>query len=231
MVCSLCRTQSTVALSSCESELYAANSVMCESIHLTQLLKFLVGCDDPNNGEVVMQGLYLDSSSAQAFQRAGFGRMKHISIRMMFLQQLLRERKFALCRIRTKHNPGDLNSKRLSKERRLCLGGLIGLHQEERDMVQEDDRVFRVQALCQVAKIIGLTLSLKGCTSSPDAGHTMIVENETKENVEHFGIMTGFLWTYVMYFVNTFDFVATYLGKFLFIIFLVSLLCRICIWW
>ena len=128
MICSLCRTQSTVALSSCESELYAANSVMCESIHRTQLLKFLVGCDEPKNSEVVMQKLYLDSSSAQAFiQRAGGGRMKHISIRMMFLQQLLRERKFALCWIGTKHNPGDLNTKRLSKERRLFLGGLIGL--------------------------------------------------------------------------------------------------------
>ena len=161
----------TVALSSCESELYAANSVMCESIHLIQLLKFLVGCDDPNNSEVVLQKLYLDSSSAQAFiQRTGVGRMKHISFRTMFLQQLLREKKFALCRIGTKHNPGDLNTKRLSKERRLFLGRLIGLHQEERDIAQEDDRVFRVQALCQVANIMGLTLSLKGCTSNPDAG-------------------------------------------------------------
>ena len=228
MVCSLCRTQTTVALSSCESELYAANSVMCESIHLTQLLKFLVGCDDPNNSEVVMQKLYLDSSSAQAFiQRTGVGRMKHVSIRMMFLQQLLREKKFAMCRIGTKHNPGDLNTKRLSKERRLFLGRLIGLHQEEGNMAQEDDRVFRVQALCQVAKIMGLTLSLKGCTSNPDAGHAMMLENETKENGEHFGTMAGFLWTYVMYFGDAFDFVATYFGKFLFMIFMVSLLCRI----
>ena len=37
LVCSLCRTQATVALSSCESELYAANSTMSESLYLYQL--------------------------------------------------------------------------------------------------------------------------------------------------------------------------------------------------
>ena len=112
----------------------------------------------------------------------------------MFLQQLLREKKFALCRIGTKHNPGDLNTKRLSKERRLFLGRLIGLHQEERDMAREDDRVFRVQALCQVAKIMGLTLSLKGGTSNPNAGHAMVMEKETKQNVEHLVVKVSTLY-------------------------------------
>ena len=81
LICSLCRIQSTIAFSSCQSELYAANSIMCESIHLTQMLKFLVNDISPKNSETVTQKLYVDSSRAQAFiQRAGVGRMKHISI-------------------------------------------------------------------------------------------------------------------------------------------------------
>ena len=43
LVLSLCRTQCTVALSSCEAELYAANGLVVESIYLFRLCKFLCG--------------------------------------------------------------------------------------------------------------------------------------------------------------------------------------------
>ena len=78
-----------------------------------------------------------------------------------------------MCRLGTNHNPGDLNTKRLSKEGRLFLGGLLGLHQEEKDVSQDEVHVMRVQALCHVAKRMGLTLSLVGCTSSPVTGRSV----------------------------------------------------------
>ena len=169
LICSLCRTQATVALSSCESELYAANSTMSESLYLNQLLKWLVSDSCETNSDIVRQKLYVDSSSAQSFiQRAGLGRMKHISARMMYLQQLLRKHCFQLCRIPTKFNPSDLNTKRLSKERRLFLGRLIGLYQEEEDSMEPEYDSFRVnqiRALMSVASSMGLSISLKGCAA------------------------------------------------------------------
>ena len=44
MVLSVCRTQASVALSSCEAEVYAANGLMLECMSLYRLLKFL--CED-----------------------------------------------------------------------------------------------------------------------------------------------------------------------------------------
>ena len=41
MVLSVCRTQASIALSSCEAELHAANGLMVECMFLYRLLKFL----------------------------------------------------------------------------------------------------------------------------------------------------------------------------------------------
>ena len=42
LIHSICRSQATIALSSCEAELYAANTTMVESIYLYQLIQFLM---------------------------------------------------------------------------------------------------------------------------------------------------------------------------------------------
>ena len=55
LVMSLCRTQASLALSSCEAELYAANGLMVESIYLCRLCKFLVGDGCEGNSEKVSQ--------------------------------------------------------------------------------------------------------------------------------------------------------------------------------
>ena len=43
LILSICRAQATIALSSCEAELYAANSTMVECIYLHRLAQFLMG--------------------------------------------------------------------------------------------------------------------------------------------------------------------------------------------
>ena len=112
----------------------------------------------------------MDSSSAQGFiQRAGLGRTKHISVRMMYLQQLLRKQCFHLRRIPTKFNPSDLNTKKLRKDRRF-LGKLIGLYQESVDQELESFRVHQVRALMNIASCMGLSISLKGCSTVTGSG-------------------------------------------------------------
>ena len=92
-----------IALSSCEAELYAANSTMIESIYLYQLAQFLM-----NDETAVKQRLFLDSTSAKfVVQRSGVGRLKHVSIKHMFLQQLLRQKVFSIHKVPTRVNPAD----------------------------------------------------------------------------------------------------------------------------
>ena len=59
-ISSFSRTQATVALSSCEAELYAANAVIAEGLFLVRVCKFLCGDQkDENSGEVKVK-LHID---------------------------------------------------------------------------------------------------------------------------------------------------------------------------
>ena len=69
------RTQKTVALSSCESELYSIVSSMCDSIYLRRCLEFALELQ-------VMQVQFTDSSSArQLLGRQGCGKIRHSGTR------------------------------------------------------------------------------------------------------------------------------------------------------
>lgn len=85
LVMSVCRTQASIALSSCEAELYAANGLMVECIYLFRLCKFLCGDESEVNNDLVQQRLFIDSASALALvRRTGTGRLKHIQINEFF---------------------------------------------------------------------------------------------------------------------------------------------------
>ena len=133
LIHSICRAQATIALSSCEAELYAANSTMIESIYLNQLIQFLM-----NNEAAVRQRLFVDGSSANfVVRRSGVGRLKRVSIKHMFLQQLLRQKAFSIHKVPTRINPADLNTKKLSFERRNLPAILAGLFHQA-SSIQED---------------------------------------------------------------------------------------------
>ena len=128
LVMSICRTQASIALSSCEAELYAANGLMVECIYLFRLCKFLCGDEIDVGSDMVQQKLCMDSSSALALvRRTGTGRLKHIEIKQFYLQNLLRQNVFTIHKIGTKLNPADLNTKRLGCERRHVLSKLMSL--------------------------------------------------------------------------------------------------------
>ena len=180
LVLSICRTQASVALSSCEAELYAANGLMVECMFLYRLCKFLCGDSSETNSSDVQQRLYIDSSSAMALmQRAGTGRLKHVQIRQFFLQSLLRAGIFTVHKISTKLNPGDFNTKRLSGERRKFLGRLIGIYMSNLDEENNDSEIRKVRRVNQAtrqqcvrlvqlaAATLGLSVQLKGCSSEP----------------------------------------------------------------
>ena len=151
MILSICRTQASVALSSCEAELYAANGLMVECMYLYRLCKFLCKDEEEINNSMVQQRLYTDSASALALvQRAGTGRLKHVQIKQFYLQNLLRAGIFTIHKINTKLNPSDLNTKRLSGERRKFLSRLIGIFMADSCEENDDSELRRVKKVNQV---------------------------------------------------------------------------------
>ena len=120
MISSYCKVQSSIALSSAESELYAGCAGLVDGIQACMILRFLIGDEkrSPGDGSRVRLKLYCESSAARGvMQRLGSGRVKHVDIRHLWVQDLLKCRLFELHRVPTQHNVADLNTKKLSKQR------------------------------------------------------------------------------------------------------------------
>ena len=117
------RTQRSIALSSCESEYLASIGGGAEALFIAALWEFLVR--KPTQARIAC-----DSSSCRAFsQRQGVGRLKHINVKYLWLQQKVKEGAVELDAIFTVLNIADLGTKRLAKARRAFLMFLIGLAQ------------------------------------------------------------------------------------------------------
>ena len=79
LIFSACRTQASIALSSCEAELLAGTAAVGDAIQMSNILRSLVGEEKLENCARVTLTLHTDSSSAKAaWQRRGSGRLKHI---------------------------------------------------------------------------------------------------------------------------------------------------------
>ena len=104
LIQSFSRTQGTVALSSCEAEMVAMTSTAAESIFVRSLLSEL----GYGHMAVTLRG---DSISAlQMFSRSGVGRMRHISIRMLWLQDHVASGGVILEKMPGLKNPSDLGT-------------------------------------------------------------------------------------------------------------------------
>ena len=99
--------QSTIALSSGESEWYAITKGSAAGLCLQSLMRDLgVGVD------VVVRS---DSSAARGFgSRQGLGRMRHVQSRYLWVQERVKEGHLRLEPIRGKNNPADMFTKAVS---------------------------------------------------------------------------------------------------------------------
>ncbi len=114
------RTQAVPALSSCEAELYAIGTGCVESLGLRSLLLEL--------GLPAVVVVKTDSSSAKAIsQRRGPGKMKHIQLRLLAMQQWVSDRLLSVNKVSTDENISDLLTKGMSIERHFRLAYGLGL--------------------------------------------------------------------------------------------------------
>ena len=119
------RTQRVIALSSAESEVYAACSAACDGVLIAQMLSFCTGL-------VVECHHLMDSSAGRGvLARQGVGRIRHLSCRVLWLQDLVKARSKRNLKGQSKNlesihtvsgvsgsnNVADLGTKRLGKKR------------------------------------------------------------------------------------------------------------------
>ena len=103
----LSNLQSTIALSSGESEYYALVKAAQVGLGMRALLEDL--------GIEVTLSIHSDSSAARGHVgRLGLGKMRHIQTRYLWVQERIRDGHFAVVCIKGKQNPADLLTKPLS---------------------------------------------------------------------------------------------------------------------
>ena len=160
MVFSSSRSQKVVSLSSCESELHSMVSAACDGIFIKSCAEFVLG-------EEVQHLLYTDSSSArQLASRQGCGRARHISGKILWLQEKTQDKSLVLRQVQTVWNIADIGTKCLSKQRLYLLmheTGLVYIPSFERvggeEFDRQSERTAQSSQLRRIAKTV-LQLSI-----------------------------------------------------------------------
>ena len=106
------RTQSTIALSSAEAELYAINTGATEALHIRSFLT------EALNKKKVNIRIHTDSSSGKSIAtRIGSSKKaKHIELKHLFIQQLVLNDVVRIIKINTLVNPADIFTKYVATE-------------------------------------------------------------------------------------------------------------------
>ena len=118
------KTQGPVALSSGEAEYYAMVKGTLEGIGLQSLAR--------DRGWELELRLFVDSSAAKAIaSRKGLGKVRHIEIRHLWLQQAVRDKKVVPRKVLGKESPSDVMTKGLSMIGIEKLLGLTNAHFRE----------------------------------------------------------------------------------------------------
>ena len=115
------RTQRVVSLSSCESELHAMISTLSDGIFLRRCIEFVFKTQ-------VTHVMFTDSSSGrQLAMRQGTGKVKHLSGKVLWIQDCVKNGDVELSQISTVWNVSDIATKALGSQRMQLLLHELGM--------------------------------------------------------------------------------------------------------
>ena len=101
-------TQATMAMSSAEAEYYAMIEGSVRTLGLQSMLREL-----GLHKDVVVK---TDSSAAKGFaSQRGLGRMRHLEVKDLWLQEAVCRGRLRLCKIKGEENPADIFTKYLGR--------------------------------------------------------------------------------------------------------------------
>ena len=117
-------TQKSITLSSGEAELVAAVKTSTELIGLQQMA---------NEWDIELAGQVLVDSSAAlgATKRKGNGKLRHVRVGLLWIQQKSEEGEIHYEKVLGTENPADLMTKHLAKNTSVYLQKKLGLEQRE----------------------------------------------------------------------------------------------------
>eukprot|EP00435_Cladocopium_sp_Y103_P019671 s1066_g4.t1 len=170
-------TQKLVSLSSAEAEVHSCSSGPSDAIMLARLIAWMIGFK-------VAIHLCTDSSGARGIlQRQGVGRFRHLSCRILWLQDLIGPGQIKLATVAGAVNPADIGTKRFPYNRVKSLMCMIGMFDVARGSFEGADDPGKVlrkrQNLMTVLSTLSL-MSLKGCEaedplpSQPSASPSLV---------------------------------------------------------
>ena len=161
------RSQTSIALSSCEAELLAATGLLAEGLQLKQLVRFCLRIEESkfeNDDEVEMK-LYLDSTSAQAMiSRLGPGKQAYFYTFALVSTSTEETMVSRLEESAQRKNVADLNTKTLSLKRRQTLLRRCGCRGDGIPEGDDDDMQLGGQQKQLVRAVAALlAVHLQGC--------------------------------------------------------------------
>jgi len=102
------KTQSIITRSSAEAELLAVNGAVAEALFLQTLLSEMDEQESP------VQAFCDSSACIAALSRHGLGRLRHLQVRHLWMQQVLAQRRVELAFVAGSENPADALTKQLA---------------------------------------------------------------------------------------------------------------------
>eukprot|EP00435_Cladocopium_sp_Y103_P035217 s961_g9.t1 len=185
---SYCRGLAMICLSSGEAEFNGGVGCCSEGLFYHQLLGFM--------GFNTKMRVYLDSSAARGvFQRQGAGRVRHLEIKSLWVQQALRQKKFSLHAVNIHENVADVGTKALAVAKLEKFREELGVIPEE--TFQEETKEFHTGGV--VAAIGKLQTAVKVMTAlglvQPVAAQAEEKLSEEGKDWMMFAVMFCVIWT------------------------------------
>ena len=128
------KTQRVVSRSSAESELHAMVSGCSDAIFLRRCMEFLTN-------DEVEQWQWVDNSAArQLIERQGVGCVRHLSGKILWMQDLVLAKQVKVGQVPTQWNVSDVGTKPLARQRLLILLNQVGAcDPESLEMVGQEE--------------------------------------------------------------------------------------------
>jgi len=148
------RNQGLIALSSAEAETYAATSGACDALFLSRCLEYLL--------EVTIGiKLLIDNSACRyILSRAGCGRARHLSTRILWMQQRVERKDLMVGPVASSENVADIGTKRLAVYTMKYLMYKLGVYDSETSSLVGHEE-FQMRTSKQNLRIITGTSNFK----------------------------------------------------------------------
>eukprot|EP00435_Cladocopium_sp_Y103_P030112 s1954_g7.t1 len=177
-----------ICLSSGEAEFNGGVSACSEGLFYHQLLGFL--------GLTTKMRVHLDSSAARGvFQRQGAGRIRHLEVKSLCVQQALKQKKFSLHAVGTNDNVADVGTKALP------VAKLEKFRSEMNVISEVEFRATEQEKIHTASSVVGAVNKLQSVIQVMTAlGMVQPVKAEKKGNEDtgswlFYGLMFCVLWT------------------------------------